>query len=98
MIIGSLFVSDLEVILGQSAQKTGERRKIQQKIVFKDSQGSHDLMLLKVDGKASDKFPMARLPDRNTCKPPAAKTAVQFFGWTGATFHFKDSKIFSTRH
>ncbi|XP_017539504.1 kallikrein-7-like isoform X2 [Pygocentrus nattereri] len=82
-------MTDLEVILGQSSKKNGERFKIQQIKVFRDSKGAHDLMLLKVDENAASKFPAVRLPDHNTCKPPANKAAVQLFGWTGEAFSFK---------
>ncbi|KAG9276844.1 hypothetical protein AMEX_G9207, partial [Astyanax mexicanus] len=79
---------NLEVIIGRSPPKTGDRRKIQKTEIFKNSKGEHDIMLLKIDKEAPATLPRVALPDLKTCKAPANQAAVQFFAWTGASFNF----------
>ncbi|XP_066503135.1 mast cell protease 1-like [Hoplias malabaricus] len=81
-------LTNIEVILGHHPNLRGERRKILEKMVFSDGKIVHNLMLLKVEKKAQDKFTTVPLPPEKICKAPAAASVIRFFGWINGKYDF----------
>lgn len=78
---------NLEAIVGKHPGGTGIRKTIQNqnKHLFQNKNGQHDLMLIKIDNTDTTTFRTIPLPNRNNCISPTAQERVDVFGWMTAT-------------
>ncbi|XP_062853210.1 trypsin I-P1-like [Trichomycterus rosablanca] len=81
-------ISDTEVILGHHTDLKGQRRKITKIIYYTHGKVTHNIMLMKVETKSSDKFHNITLPDVKNCKAPGKGKTVELLAWINAVYYF----------